>query len=510
MVDRQFRGHILAALVTTLSVSHAQSARADIRDLSHMSLQELANLEVTSVAKVAQKLSNAPAAIYVITREEILRSGVSNIPEALRLAPNLQVVRVSSSSYAITARGFGDKREVQTQANKLLILIDGRTVYSPLFSGVFYDAQDVMLEDIERIEVISGPGAALWGANAMNGVINVITRSSASSEGVLAKAGVGSQDSALSARYGDRIGNTTYRVYAKGAEHGSLERSDGSSARDRWSAMHGGFRADWASGVDTITLHGDGYRLNQSVPQLETIDGKGANSVARWDRAGERSHWSVQAYYDWTERGAPPDGASFALDTFDVEIQNSFTLASHRVVWGVGKRQSDYRITSFGQLQFSPSSRRLNHTNVFAQDTLRLGAFEVTAGLKLEDNPYENWKALPDLRVSYALSDDAMLWAAGSRAIRAPTPFDVDVVELVGGNVFLRGNPDFRSEQVTPINWAIGSNRRPKSWYRSRRSITTTSVCARSKFSRSLSCRCDGATRSPATHTAWRRGPVFK
>ena len=165
------------------------AAPGQVRELSRLSLEDLANVEVTSVSKAAQSLSAAPAAIYVITREEILRSGVTSIPEALRLTPNLQVTQISAGSYAISARGFGDKREVQTQANKLLILIDGRSVYSPLFSGVFYDAQDIMMEDVERIEVISGPGATLWGANAMNGVINIITRPAADTQGTVVRAG---------------------------------------------------------------------------------------------------------------------------------------------------------------------------------------------------------------------------------------------------------------------------------------------------------------------------------
>lgn len=424
-----------------------------------MSLEELANVEVTSVAKVAQRLSAAPAAIYVITREEILRSGVISIPEALRLAPNLQVERLSSSSYSITARGFGDQRDTQTQANKLLVLIDGRTVYSPLFSGVFYDAQDVFLNDIERIEVISGPGATQWGANAMNGVINIITRSAGSSQGALARIGAGNQDSALAARYGDSIGEVNYRIYGKAIEHGSLELADESSAHDRWSNVQGGFRADWAGAPGRLTVQGDGYRLNQSVPSLDTIDGKGGNVLARWELVDERAHWTVQGYYDWTKREAPPNGAAFDLDTYDLEIQQRLSLGSHRLVWGLSKRKSDYRITSDGPLQYSPPSRSLDLTSAFAQDTFSIGSFEITAGIKLEDNPYEDWEVLPDLRLSYLVSDDAMIWAAASRAIRSPTPFDVDVVESFGGAVLLTGNPAFRNERLNA--YQLGYRQQP-------------------------------------------------
>jgi iron complex outermembrane receptor protein len=462
-VAQCFRHAIAAALAIALLPLGGAFAQAqgDVRELTRMSLEELANLEVTSVSKTVQKLSSAPAAIYVVTREEILRSGARSIPEALRLAPNLQVLQFGSSSYGITARGFGDKRDVQTQSNKLLILIDGRTVYSPLFSGVFYDAQDVVMEDIERIEVISGPGATLWGANAMNGVINVITRSAASSRGLLAKAGSGNQESAVNVRYGDNIGNTAYRVYAKGFERGSNELADGASAHDRWSNVQGGFRADWRSDASTLTLQGDAYQINSSVPNLDSISGRGANTIARWERATERSHLSVQAYYDWTKREAPPDGASFELHTYDFEAQQSIALGAHHIVWGFGKRQNDYRVTSVGQLQFSPRSNSLSLTNIFAQDTFSLGAFELTAGLKLEDNPYSDWEALPDLRVSYLATEDIMLWAAASRGIRSPTPFDVGVLEFVGPDLFLRGNPDFRSEQVDA--YQLGYRHQPNS-----------------------------------------------
>jgi iron complex outermembrane recepter protein len=451
------RGGVRAVCLSSaavIAISHAPvqstcaQAGGDIRELSRLSLEELASVEVTSVSKVAQTLSSAPAAIYVITRDEILRSGVQSIPEALRLAPNLQVARLRSSGYSITARGFGDSREVQTQSNKLLILIDGRTVYSPLFSGVFYDAQDTALGDIERIEVISGPGATLWGANAMNGVINIITRSAANSQGVIVRAGAGNQESVLTGRYGGTAGDASYRVYAKATEHGSLEFADGSSRRDRGSKTQGGFRTDWQSAHQTVTLQGDAYRLNESVPDLDTIETKGANLLARWGLATARSDWSVQAYYDLHDRVSPPDGADFEIDTYDVQLQQSLKLGPHRVVWGLGKRLIDYRVTSVRPLHFSPTARELDLTNVFAQDTLSIGAFEITAGIKLEDNPFESWQALPDVRIAYTLNDDAMIWAAASRAIRAPTPFDIDVREFPSGTLFLTGDADFRSEQV--------------------------------------------------------------
>jgi iron complex outermembrane recepter protein len=439
-------------LVPCPLVAADQVHLAQVQELSRMSLQELANVEVTSVSKAAQSLSTAPAAIYVITRDEIMRSGVTSIPEALRLAPNIQVFQLSAGGYAITARGFGDKREVQTQANKLLILIDGRSVYSPLFSGIFHDAQDIMMEDVERIEVISGPGATLWGANAMNGVINIITRSASDTRGTVVRVGGGNQEAAANGRFGGALGeNGSYRVYAKAFDRASLERQDGSSAHDHWKKTQGGLRADWNLGRDRWTAQGDVYDAEQNVLGTSNLSFSGANLLARWERGTENSQLSVQAYVDHTEREAPPDGAAFDLDTYDLEIQQSFTIGStHKIVWGAGQRFHDYKIENVGALQFIPSQRTLDLGNVFAQDVISFGpSLDLTVGLKLENSPYSGWTGMPDLRIAWSATDSGLLWAAASRAIRSPTPFDVDVVELVGATPFLVGNRDFQTEKVT-------------------------------------------------------------
>lgn len=424
-------------------------------DLSRMSLEELTHVQVTSVSKSPQQLNTAAAAIYVITREEIIRSGVLSIPEALRLAPNLQVEQMTSSSYAITARGFGDSRDVQTQANKLLILVDGRTVYSPLFSGVFYDAIDVVMDDIDRIEVISGPGATLWGANAMNGVINIITRSTADTLGTLLRFDSGNAEQAATARFGGYMGGDTgaalsYRIYGKAFDRDSLEFADGSSAHDRWSKRQAGMRVDFEGDGTALTISGDAFHADQDLLGAPGIANSGANVIGRWQYRGARSQLTVQGFWDHTEREAPADAAPFSLDTYDLEIQHSMSLGSaHRLVWGAGKRVNNYHITGIGPLQFRPGHRSLDPGNLFAQDTIALGAsFKLTAGVKLEDNPYSGWDALPELRLAYAPDSTTLLWGAVSRGIRAPTPFDADVAEFLGPTLFLRGNPDFRSEKV--------------------------------------------------------------
>jgi iron complex outermembrane recepter protein len=443
---------IAFGLVSSQTVSGTeQPLLAQVQELSRMSLEDLTRVEVTSVLKSPQLLNAAAASIYVITSEDIVRTGVLSVPEALRLAPNLHVEQITSNSYAISARGFNDHREVQTQANKLLILVDGRTVYSPLFSGVFYDAIDVMMDDIERIEVISGPGATLWGANAMNGVINIITKPASATNGALVRLDAGTSEQAASARFGGSVRDAlTYRVYGKAFDRDPLEEQDGSGAQDRWNKYQGGFRVDWRDERNSLTVQGDLYQAEQDFPGSPNLDHTGENVLVRWSRQGARSETMVQAYYDHTDREAPVDGAPFSLDTYDLELQQTWRLgARHSFTWGAGKRLNDYHVRSHGQLQFLPANRRLDLGNVFIQDVVSLpNDVTVTAGVKLEDNPFLDVTALPDLRISWAPDERNLLWAAASRAIRAPTPFDVDVAEFLGPTLFLEGNPDFASEKV--------------------------------------------------------------
>ena len=252
---------ILSSRVRVATCAFAQPRTADLADLS---LEELANIEITSVSRRAERLADAPASIYVITGDDIRRSGVTSLPEALRLAPNLQVARVDARQYAISARGFNS-----TIANKLLVLIDGRTVYTPLFSGVFWDAQDVLLEDVERIEVISGPGATLWGANAVNGVINVITRRASETRGALAvRRRRQSRDAESAPATAALGGGGAFRVYGKTFRRDNTVRANGADAPDGWENGQAGFRADWGTAASGFTLQGDAYRatIDQAAP----------------------------------------------------------------------------------------------------------------------------------------------------------------------------------------------------------------------------------------------------
>ena len=258
-------------------------ASASAASLSRLSIEELAQIEVSSVSKRPEALADAPAAVYVITREQIRDSGVTTLPEALRLAPNLQVARISSSSYAITARGFNN-----SSANKLLVMIDGRSVYTPLHSGVFWDVQDVVLRDIERIEVVSGPGGTVWGANAVNGVINIVTRSARDTSGTLLAARAGSDLNGVTARQGWRLGdNAGVRAYAKLNRFDNTVKADGSPVADDWNHRQAGFRADWTAD-HAITVQGDAYSGTLKQPNNPDLSVAGGNLLGRWSR--ERPH----------------------------------------------------------------------------------------------------------------------------------------------------------------------------------------------------------------------------
>jgi iron complex outermembrane receptor protein len=443
-------GLVAVVLGVGLSVQSVAEPAPAGDHLTELSLEELSNLEVTSVSKSAESLRQAPASIYVITHDEILRSGVTSVSEALRLAPNLQITQYSASRYVAGARGLAGAQEAQNFSNKLLILIDGRSVYSPLYSGVYLDVQDVLMEDIDRIEVISGAGATLWGANAMNGVINIITRPAYLTDSGLVTAGAGNQERTVSARYGRKVNEAlSFRVYGKAFEQDAMELSDGRDAGDEWDKAQAGFRMDWTGADDSATVQGDAYRGTQST--LGPMDNRieGANVLGRWQHRTEHSDWQVQAYFDRTERTEWPSGVGFELNTFDLELQHSIQLEAHRVIWGAGARLHDYRISSSQTLIFSPSERELHLGNLFAQDTISLtDTLDLTLGLKMERDSFSGWNPLPDIRLAWHVTDEALLWLAASRAIRSPTPFDVDVIEKQEGAVLLTGNSSFDPEQV--------------------------------------------------------------
>ena len=460
---RAARAAILGMAAAAALAVRPASAQS-VEDLQQLSISELSSIDVSSVSKSIQPLSQAPASIYVITHEDIIRSGATTVPEMLRLAPNLFVGQSNANNYVITARGFSGDSAVQSFSNKLLVLIDGRTVYTPIFSGVYWELQGVLPEDVDRIEVISGPGATLWGANAVNGVINIVTRKSYETQGGFAEIGGGNLERYGAIRYGGRINETlSYRVYAQGIYQTDTPTSTGAPQADHWSRPQGGFRLDWTPGVaDAVTLQGDAYY--GSTATSTTIGG--GNLTARWDHSWQGgSSLQVQAFYDRVVRGNDLTGGTpLWQNIYDLDLQHGFNLGSrNQIVWGGGLRFTQYRIAGEGGLQFAPPARVLDLSDGFIQDTITLAKpVKLIVGLKLEDDPYSGVSALPSVRLVLTPSQTLMLWAAASRAIRSPTPFDTDVQETVAGNLLLRGNPLFKPEKLTAYELGLRAQPSPR------------------------------------------------
>ncbi len=445
------------------SLAHADNAAPSIGELKQLNVEDLMNVQVTSVARHPEKLLEAASAIQVITQEDIRRSGATSIPEALRLADNLQVAQKNSHDWAISARGFNT-----ALANKLLVMIDGRTVYTPLYSGVFWDVQDYVLADIDRIEVISGPGGTLWGANAVNGVINIITKSAKDTQGLYTQAEGGSRpQDAADVRYGGALSpDTQYRFYGKYFDRGSEVLANGDSASDSWRQGRGGFRVDSdASAQDKLTVQGDFYDGHEDEQAGGTSDSSGANVLGRWSRRfSDTSDFSLQSYIDQTHISDPVaplviNGLQFAgagvlqddLTTYDMDFQHRFRIGTaHGIVWGWGFRYTHDVVSNAPALAFLPPTLDRDLYSIFAQDEIALRPdLSLTVGSKLERNDYTGFEVEPNLRLSWLLNSDQALWTAISRAVRTPSRIDQDVSEAAPPHfVVLKGGSDFTSESV--------------------------------------------------------------
>ena len=431
----------LAALVWTSGAGAHLQVAANLADLS---LEQLSGIVVSTVSGRDAPLSRAAASIYVISNEEIRRSGATSLPEALRLAPNLQVARADANQWAISARGFNN-----VLANKMLVLIDGRTVYSPLFSGTLWEAQDVVLDDIERIEVISGPGATLWGANAVNGVINVITRSARDTQGGLASVQAGTTQRDAMVRYGGALSDGNYRVYAKGVRRDTSHNASGTQIGDAAEFAQAGFRADWGRAGDGLTLQGDGYQ--SEIDQLPSSrDISGFNLLARWTRQLDGgSRLKLQGYYDGTRRDQP-GSIRERLDTYDFELQHALARKGrHDLLWGFGLRQKRDHVENLGAaLAFQPADRTLHRNHLFVQDEVALAdSLALTLGVKVETNSYTGAEWLPSARLAWQLAPQHLLWTALSRTVRAPARIDREFFQPAAGPPFLiAGGPQFESE----------------------------------------------------------------
>jgi iron complex outermembrane receptor protein len=394
------------------------NAASDLPDLTRLSIEELSNMEISSVSRRAEPLSLAPAAVYVITPDEIRQSGARTIPEALRLAPNLLVGRTDASAYAISARGFNTPEA----SNKLLALMDGRSLYSPLHSGVFWENQDTVLDDIDHIEVISGPGGTLWGANAVNGVINIITKSSRDTQGAFVKVGTGNIDQIGAARYGGMMGDAlSYRVYVKAHRTGSSLTAAGAKTGDSLRKVQGGFRADWAGESDAVTVQGDHYN---GVGEDIFVKLRGGNALVTWTHEFEESQFKAKAYFDRTTRIS--QFTFDRVDSYDVEIQHNFHLGeSNEIVWGAGYRRNTENFINNAPFSFAQPMRTLEHANIYVQDTYALApTLDFIAGVKFEHNEMTGWEFMPSGRLSWQAAEHTLLWAAVSRAVRTPNRID--------------------------------------------------------------------------------------
>lgn len=430
---------LVGGLATTAGAA-AMEANAGpvLPDLTGLSIEELANMEISSVSRRAEPISTAPSAVFVLTNDDIRMTGARTIPEALRLAPNLLVGRVDSLAYAISARGFNTPQA----SNKLLALMDGRSLYSPLHSGVYWENQDVVLDDIERIEVISGPGGTLWGANAVNGVINIITKSSRDTQGAFVKLGGGNVDQSGAARYGGQFSDAlTYRAYVKASRSGNSFTNAGVSARDTLSKIQGGFRSDWSQGSDDLTVQGDIYDGNADHSETTL---KGANAIVSWTRRFDESQLRVKAYFDRSTRIS-----SFTydrVDSYDAEIQHNFRLGqANEIVWGAGYRSNTENFVNTPPFIFAQAKRTLEHSNLYVQDTYTITpALRFIAGVKFEHNQFTGWEVMPSGRIAWHAAPHAFVWAAVSRAVRTPNRIDRELEALP----FLIPAVNFSSEEM--------------------------------------------------------------
>ncbi|MEQ1637126.1 MAG: TonB-dependent receptor [Methylococcales bacterium] len=457
--------------VFQLTTPYAASIKAEGDEVLDLNIEDLVNVQVTSVSKKAQALSDAPAAIFVISHDDIKRSGVTSVPEALRMAPGVEVARISSNKWAISARGSNG-----SIANKLLVLIDGRSVYTPAFSGVYWDAQDVLMEDIERIEVIRGPGATLWGANAVNGVINIITKTAGHTEGGQLIAGAGTLESGFgSLRYGKKFGNDTYaRGYVKGFQRDENKTPSGHSAEDEWNKQQGGFRIDsHLTEQDELTVQGDLYqgKVNQALiiptlarPFYQPLQDRQA--ISGWNLTSKLQHTfsstsaaKLQFYYDRYNRSEFMEKQS--IDIIDVDFQHNFQLTDRQnIIWGLDYRYTRDDFTGSALVSLNPSSRGVQLFSGFVQDEIMLidETLWFTLGSKFEHNDYTGFEGQPTAKLMWAPAPRHKLWASASRAVRTPSrgennasihqltvPASAETFNTPIA-VIVNGNPNFQSE----------------------------------------------------------------
>jgi iron complex outermembrane recepter protein len=443
-------------------------------DLTSLSLEDLMNVQVTSVSKKKESIAVAPAAVAVINQDDISRSGFSTIPDLLRMAPGVDVGRINSFTWAVGVRGLNDQYN-----SNLLVLQDGRSVYSSLFAGVYWDTVDYMLPDLDRIEVIRGPGATLWGANAVNGVINITSKDAQETQGLLVDSRASNDESDIGVRYGGKLSDDTYyRAYFKTAYFNELDDTNGDNAGDDWRSLRGGFRIDkHASDADTLTLQGDvGDNLinepfNQPIPappftepikyQREDVTG---NLLSRWShRFSDDSDFALQVYYDYLKVNSA--STDYNQNTIDIDFHHRIKLdARNEVTWGLGYRLVNSLIMATPELAGFPPTKNDNVFSAFVQDTMTLQPdhWSFTIGSKFEHNDYNGYDVEPSARLLWTPNKTNSVWGSVSEADRTPSRLNTDTVVQTGFELIpigpgtsvpaanrLFSNPDQKAEKLT-------------------------------------------------------------
>jgi iron complex outermembrane receptor protein len=454
---------IVCACFSFAPLSPAQTAddALTVKSLKHLSIEELMEIEVTSVSGRAEKLTEVASAVQVVTGEDIRHSTATSLPEALRLASNLQIAQLNSYNWVIGARGFnGDF------ANKLLVMIDGRSAYTPLFAGVLWDVQNTLLEDIDRIEVVSGPGGSLWGANAVNGVINVITKDARDTQGAYVSIAAGSAlETNEAVRYGGRIGDRVYfRIYGEHFNHDNTYLPNGQDAADAWRMAQGGFRLDYhPSDATAMTLQGDAYGGTEQTTPASSA--RGENLLGRFTRDfTPDSNLSVKVYYDHTWRRDVPSTLTDDLTTFDFDLRHGFAVGVRQhLLWGLDCRWTqDDVATSTALVGILPPHREMDLYSGFIQDEIALQPdyWKLTFGTKLEHNDFSGFEVQPTVRLAWTPAEKHTVWAAISRAVRTPSRFDTDYYLPKAPPFFIGGGPAFDSEKV--VAYELGYRIQPR------------------------------------------------
>ncbi|HYL86204.1 MAG TPA: TonB-dependent receptor plug domain-containing protein [Candidatus Angelobacter sp.] len=475
MRSHQARRASVLVLFLTLAKAGAwanppQNADSQQKDLTQVSIENLMNMEVSSASKKEQSVSRTAAAVFVLTQDDIRRSGMTTLPDVLRLVPGVEVAQIDASKWAVTSRGFNGRF-----ADKLLVLIDGRSLYSPEFAGVFWQVQDLMLEDIDHIEVIRGPGTTLWGANAVAGVINILTKKAKDTQGGLLTAGGGTQERGFTgARYGASQGDKlAYRFYGNYFDRGEFQNATGGGAGDDWDGLRSGFRIDaQTTSKDSLTIEGDVYRdashsqnhLAIFTPPFNTTPLTqttylGGDVLGRWTRTySPHSEFSLQMYYDGISRDDVI--ATAVLHVLDIDFQDHLSLGErHDFIWGANYRSSADSTSATGAVSFNPSSLRANLSSVFLQDEVAIvpNRLWFTPGIRFEDTPFTGYNVEPSGRMLWSVSENQSLWVSAALAQRTPQRSERGLHDItavfpgLGGSltsVDLFGSPSTGDESV--------------------------------------------------------------